>query len=65
MKTVLFNNWHGMRYLRLGIALFLFYQAYETHEWFFIAFGAFFLLQALLNIGCGTNSCGVNYTKNK
>ncbi|MEC4048797.1 hypothetical protein OX284_005095 [Flavobacterium sp. SUN046] len=65
MKNVVFTNWHIMRYLRLGIALFLFYQAYETHEWFFIVFGAFFLLQALLNIGCGPNSCGVNYTKTK
>ncbi len=65
MKNVILTNWHAMRYLRLGIALFLFYNAYETHEWFFVLFGAFFLLQALLNIGCGANSCGVNYTKNK
>ena len=65
MKNAMFTNWHMMRFLRLGIALFLFYNAYETHEWFFIVFGVFFLIQAILNMGCGANGCGVRYSKNK
>lgn len=52
-----------MRILRLALAGFLFYNAYVTKEWFFIVFGIFFLLQSLLNLGCGANGCNVNYTK--
>ena len=52
-----------MRFLRLALAGFLFYNAYVTKEWFFIAFGIFFLFQALFNLGCGANGCNVNYTK--
>ena len=63
MKQLLFTNWHLMRFIRLAFAFFLFYNAYETHEWFFIVFGIFFLVQAFLNLGCGSNGCGVNYNK--
>ncbi len=54
-----------MRFLRVALALYLFYNAYETHEWFFIAFGIFFLIQAIFNMGCGPNGCNVTYDKNK
>jgi len=65
MKQLLFTNWHVMRIIRVALALFLFVQAYSSHEWFFIAFGAFFLLQGILNLGCASNGCAVNYDKNK
>lgn len=52
-----------MRFLRVALALFLFYNAYVTHEWFFIVFGIFFLIQAVFNMGCGANGCNVNYDK--
>jgi hypothetical protein len=61
MKRILFTHWHLMRFVRLGLAVFLFVQAYVIKEWFFIAFGFFFLFQAIFNLGCGPNSCGVNY----
>jgi hypothetical protein len=54
-----------MRFFRLAFALFLFYQAYETHQWFFVAFGVFFLFQSLFNLGCGSNGCNVNYKTQK
>jgi hypothetical protein len=54
-----------MRIVRLAFAIFLFYNAYETHEWFFLGFGLFFLFQAIFNLGCGNNGCGVNYTNKK
>ena len=53
-----------MRFVRLAFASLLFYNAYETHEWFFIVFGLFFLAQALLNLGCGSYGCAVPTKKN-
>ncbi|WP_291144936.1 hypothetical protein [Flavobacterium sp. UBA7680] len=63
MKQLLFTNWYIMRWIRLGLALFLFFQAYSTHEWFFLVFGVFFLAQAIFHLGCGAKSCQVFYTK--
>ena len=63
MKQVLFTNWHLMRFIRLALAVFLFYNAFETHEWFYIAFGLFFLFQVIFNLGCSNNGCGVNFNK--
>jgi hypothetical protein len=65
MKQLLFTNWHLMRFIRLAFAIFLFYNAYETQQWFFIAFGSFFLFQVIFNIGCDSNGCGVNFNKKK
>ena len=53
-----------MRYFRVVIALFLFYTAYERGEWFFAAFGVFFMLQAIFNMGCGPQGCNVPTKKN-
>lgn len=64
MKQLLFSNWHIMRWARLAFALFLFVQAYITQEWFFIAFGFFFLFQVIFNLGCGPNGCAVPNNKN-
>jgi len=63
MKQVLFTNWHLMRFIRLALAVFLFYNAFETHEWFYIAFGLFFLFQVIFNLGCSNNGFGVNFNK--
>ena len=59
MKNILFTNWHAMRFIRLAFALFLFFQAYETQEWFLFVFGIFFLIQAIFNAGCGANGCQI------
>lgn len=64
MKKILFANWHFMRYFRIAIALFSFYTAYEKHQWVFIAFGIFFLFQAIFNLGCGTSGCNIPTKKN-
>ncbi|WNM18727.1 hypothetical protein [Flavobacterium capsici] len=65
MKNILFNNWHFMRFFRIALALFLFYNAYITHEWFFIVFGIFFMIQAVFNLGCSPNGCNVSYKSTK
>jgi hypothetical protein len=59
MKELFFNNWHAMRWVRLTFSLFLFAQAYILKEWMFIAFGLFFLIQVIFNLGCGTNGCAI------
>jgi hypothetical protein len=59
MKQILFTNWPAMRFIRLAFALFLFVQAFVIQEWFLIAFGIFFLIQAIFNAGCGANGCQI------
>ena len=64
MKTKLVTNWPLMRWFRLALALFLFANAYETHQWIFVPMGLFFLLQALFNWGCGGQAnCTINNKK--
>jgi hypothetical protein len=63
MKQLLFTNWHIMRWVRLAFSMFLFVQAFTTQEWFFIAFGLFFLFQAVFNLGCSSNGCAVPNNK--
>lgn len=63
MKIEWFKNWHFMRWMRLGFAIFLFTQAYQLREWMFIIFGLFFLIQVVFNMGCGANGCAVPYSK--
>ncbi|WP_348825451.1 hypothetical protein [Flavobacterium aestuarii] len=65
MKELLFNNWNAMRIFRLAFSVFLFVQAYNTHEWFFIIFGLFFFIQALFNSGCGSNGCAIPKNKKR
>jgi len=59
MKKLLFYNWHFMRFFRIAVALFCFYSAYEQNQWVFIAFGTFFLFQAIFNLGCGPSGCTI------
>ena len=63
MKKILFCHWHVMRVVRLAFALYLFTQAYYLQQWFFVAFGLFFFVQALLNLGCGAQGCRIPTTK--
>jgi hypothetical protein len=59
MKKLLFAPWHLMRFIRLFFGLFLLFQAFETGQWFFLGFAAFFLFQALMNLGCGAQGCAL------
>jgi membrane protein YdbS with pleckstrin-like domain len=63
MKKILFANWHFMRFFRIAVSVFCFYIAYEQHQWVFVAFGIFFLFQAVFNLGCGPNGCNVTPKK--
>jgi hypothetical protein len=55
MKAML-STWHWTRWLRLAIAVMFLVQGIVAHEGVALAAGAFFGLQALLNVGC----CAVN-----
>lgn len=65
MKELLFTNWHLMRWFRLAFAVFLFTQAFVLREWMFLAFGLFFLVQVIFNLGCGANGCAIPNKKHK
>jgi hypothetical protein len=63
MKNLLLTNWHLMRWVRLGIAVFIFSQAFLEREWIFVGIGTFFLIQVIFNMGCGANGCAVPNSK--
>ncbi len=58
IQQTLFTDWHFMRWLRLGLGIFLAIQAFEMHDTFSGFIAAFFLFQAITNTGCcGSKSC--------
>lgn len=56
MIHTLLNGWNFMRWLRLGLGLFIAIQAIQLHDTLSGFIAAFFLFQSLTNTGC----CGVN-----
>lgn len=59
------TNWHFMRYLRLGLGLFIAYQAVSNHDTISGFIAVFFLFQAVTDTGCGgTQGCGVERSTN-
>jgi len=64
-KTLL-TGWNFMRFLRLGLGIYIAFQAIETISLFFGFVAVFFLFQAITNTGCcGTTSCSVPINKDK
>lgn len=64
-KETLFNNWNLMRWLRLGLGIYISVQAVETLSLFLGVVAVFFLFQAITNTGCcGTNGCALPMKKN-
>ena len=59
--TTILKNWDFMRILRLGISLWLGYAAITEHQVIIGVMAGLFLLQALMNIGCGSKGCNVPY----
>lgn len=65
-RNLLFTGWHFMRWLRLGLALFVGIQAIQLHNTLAGFIAAFFFFQAITNTGCcGTNNCAVPTTTQK
>lgn len=63
-KETLFNNWNFMRFLRLGLGLYIAVQAVETLSIVSGVVAVFFLFQAITNTGCcGSNGCALPTNK--
>ena len=51
-------QWNLMRVLRGAIALWAFWEIYNTGEWLLLIPGVLFGLQAIFNVGCcGSQGC--------
>ncbi len=61
--TTLLKNWDFMRFLRLGIGLWLAYTAITEHQLIIGMMAGLFLLQGIMNIGCGSKGCNVPYNR--
>jgi hypothetical protein len=63
-KETLFNNWNFMRFLRLGLGIYIAIQAFETLSIVSGVVAVFFLFQAITNTGCcGSNGCALPTNK--
>ena len=64
-RETFFNNWNLMRWLRLALGIYVSFHAVETISLFWGGVAAFFLFQAITNMGCGgTNGCALPMKKN-
>ena len=56
--TTLLKNWHFMRLLRAGIALWAFTEVWRTGDLPMLFLGSIFAIQAIFDIGCcGASGC--------
>ncbi len=63
-KETLLTNWNFMRFLRLGLGIYIAVQAVETRSLLSGIIAGFFLFQAITNTGCcGSNACAVPIKK--
>ena len=64
IKQTLFRNWHFMRWLRLGLGIFIAVQAIKMQDSLSGVIAAVFLFQAFTNTGCcGAGGCGIPQIK--
>lgn len=62
-KATLFTGWHFMRFLRLGIGIFIAVQAVQYRDALSGLIAGLFLFQAATNIGCcGVEGCATQST---
>ena len=63
MKT-LTTGWTIVRVIRFIIGAIILVQSISMKQYVIAAFGGIFMIQALLNLGCGSsNGCGVPTTR--
>ncbi len=66
IRQTLFRNWHFMRWLRLGLGIFIAVQAIKMQDPLSGLIAAVFLFQAITNTGCcGAGGCGIPNIKRK
>lgn len=59
MTELILQNWTFMRFLRLGMGVWLIVESARTHETMFILLGGLFAVQAIFNMGCVGGNCAV------
>jgi hypothetical protein len=60
MKQAILSNWNFMRFLRLGLGIFIIVQAVIAKDWTMGILGTMFTLMPVFNIGCcGAGGCAV------
>lgn len=65
-KQTLLTGWNFMRFLRLGLGIYIAVQAVETLSFLSGIVAVFFLFQAITNTGCcGSNGCAIPINKGK
>lgn len=65
IKQTFFTGWNFIRWLRLGLGIFIAIQAIQNQEWLSGIIASFLLFQAVANTGCcGTNECSAPAPKN-
>ena len=55
MKQAIFSNWNFMRFLRLGLGIFIIVQSVIVKDWTMGILGLLFTIMSVFNIGC----CGI------
>ena len=54
-----FKKWTPMRWVRLGLAVLLIFQAIDAQLWVLAIPAVYLLLQAFFNFGCKNDSCKI------
>lgn len=58
MKQAILSNWNFMRFLRLGLGIFIIVQSVIAKDWTMGILGIVFTSMPIFNIGCcGTSGC--------
>ena len=59
MLELILQKWTFMRFMRLGMGIWLIVESLTSHETAFMILGGLFLVQAVFNVGCMGGQCAV------
>lgn len=66
IRETFFTDWHFMRWIRLGLGIIIAFQAIQSRDAFSGFIAAFFLFQAIANVGCcGGSNCSAPISNKK
>jgi len=57
--TRYFKKWTPVRYVRLGLAFLLLFQAIDARVWILLVPVVYLIIQAVFNFGCKNDSCRI------
>lgn len=65
MLELILQKWTFMRFMRLGMGVWLIVESLKSHETAFMILGGLFLVQAVFNVGCMGGQCAVPMRRNQ